>query len=177
VCEALHDVGVPVRRLHPLAGSRACQVGQVSVFAFASRHARFDVPLVWRALRRTGWRALGLLRPFAEYPCGDVLGYRLKVKEGTVVHLGSAGWYQEELARLRPDVALLPLQGHSRICELVAQATEWLAPRRVIVHHFDDFYPPISEMIDVQPFVELVGRRFPGVEVVEPRIGEWMPLF
>jgi L-ascorbate metabolism protein UlaG (beta-lactamase superfamily) len=174
VCEALHDLGVPARRLHPLAGGRVCEVGQVSVLAFAARHARFDAALVWRALRRMGWRALSALRPMAAYPRGDVLGYQLATQHGTLVHLGSAGWYRQELERLHPDVALLPLQGHSRIHELVAQATEWLAPKRVVVHHFDDFYPPVSEFIDVQPFVGLVNKRLPETEVVVPRIGEWM---
>ena len=177
VCETLHDLGVPARQLHPLAGGRFCRVGHVSVLAVAARHVRFDLPLVWRTVRRVGIGAVGLLRRLGAYPCGDVLGYQFSTEKGTVVHFGSAGWYREELVQLHPDVALLPLQGHSRITSRVVQAAEWLRPRRVIPHHHDDFFPPLSKAIKVQPFVELMRQRLPGVGVIEPQVGRWMPLF
>ena len=60
VCETLHDLGVPARQLHPLAGGRICRVGHVSVLAVAARHVRFDLPLVWRTVRRVGMGAVGL---------------------------------------------------------------------------------------------------------------------
>jgi L-ascorbate metabolism protein UlaG (beta-lactamase superfamily) len=177
VCETLHDLGVPVRQLHPLAAGRLCRVGHVSVLAVAARHVRFDLPLVWRTARRVGLGAVSLLRTFGAYACGDVLGYRFATNEGTVVHFGSAGWYRDELVQLHPDVALLPLQGHSRIHSRVVQAAEWLRPGRVIPHHHDDFFPPLSQAVPVQPLVALMRQRLPEVEVVEPRVGRWMPLF
>jgi L-ascorbate metabolism protein UlaG (beta-lactamase superfamily) len=176
VCEALHDLGIPARQLRPMAASRVWRVGEVSILAVASRHVRFDPPLVWRALRRVGWQVLRLLRSMAAYPCGDVLGYQFTTTQGSVLHFGSAGWYRAELERLKPDVVLLPLQGHSRIYEVAAQAIGLLSPRRVVPHHFDDFYPPLSEFIDAQAFVAMMHQRMPGVEVVEPQIGKWMAL-
>ena len=177
VCDVLHDLGIPARQLRSMAAGRMWRIGQVSVLAVASRHARFDLPLVWRGLRRLGWQAFRLLRAMAAYPCGDVLGYQFTTVQGSVLHFGSAGWYREELARLHPDVVLLPLQGHSRIYDIAGQATGLLRPRRVVPHHFDDFYPPVSELIDVQAFGTMMRERMPDVEVVVPRIGEWMSLF
>jgi L-ascorbate metabolism protein UlaG (beta-lactamase superfamily) len=177
VCESLHDLGVSARQLHPMAGGRTCRVGQVAVRAVAARHVRFDPLLVWRALRRIGRSAFSLLQTVGAYPCGDVLGYQLRASEGTVAHFGSAGWYLDQLALLEPDVALLPLQGSSRISKIVLQAAERLRPRRVIAHHHDDFFPPLSEQVDLRPFVELLALRLPDVEAVAPAIGEWMSLF
>jgi hypothetical protein len=37
----------------------------------------------------------------------------------------------------------------------------------VIPHHHDDFYPPISQAVDIAPFVQAVGELSPPVEVVE----------
>lgn len=79
--------------------------------------------------------------------------------------------------QLRPDVAFLPLQGHTRIYERVARAAEWLGPRRVVVHHHDDCCPPVTQRVDVKPFAELMGRRQPAVDVVAPVVGEWFPLY
>ncbi len=177
VCELLHDLGTPVRQLHPLAGGRAAQLGTVAVLAVPARHVRFDLPTIWGALRRVRGQLLQCIREVGAYPCGDVLGYRFATAEGTVVHFGSAGWYTWTLADLRPDVALLPLQGHRRIYQQVAQAAERLSPRRLIPHHHDDFYPPLSAAVDVRPFVAWMRERLPEVEVVMARRGRWMPLF
>jgi L-ascorbate metabolism protein UlaG (beta-lactamase superfamily) len=177
VCELLHDLGAPARQLHPLAGDRTVSLGNVSVLAVPARHVMFDPWLVLRALRRVGRRAVHLIRTYGAYPCGDVLGYRCRCPGGTFVHFGSAGWYREEMTSLHPSTALLPLQGHSRIYERVAQAAEWLQPQRLVVHHHDDCCPPLSEAIDTKPFAALVQRRLPDVEVIEPSLGAWFPLF
>jgi L-ascorbate metabolism protein UlaG (beta-lactamase superfamily) len=177
VCELLHDLGVPARQLHPLAGGRHVSFGKVSVLAVPTRHARFDPLLMLRALRRIGRHALRLLRTFGAYPCGDVLGYRFQTPGGTCVHFGTAGWYRAEMTQLRPDVAFLPLQGHTRINERVARAAAWLRPRRLVVHHHDDCCPPVTERVDAAPFVALMSRQQPAVNVVVPVLGEWFPLY
>ncbi|MFN2132412.1 MAG: MBL fold metallo-hydrolase [Anaerolineae bacterium] len=177
VCELLHDLGTPVRQLHPLAGGRTISLGSVTVLAVPARHTLFDPWLVLRALWRANRHAIRLLRTFGAYPCGDVLGYQFQCPGGTFVHFGSAGWYRDEMVSLHSDTALLPLQGHSQIYERVARAAEWLQPRRLVVHHHDDCCPPLSEAIDAGPFVALMRRRLPEIEVIEPSLGEWISPF
>jgi L-ascorbate metabolism protein UlaG (beta-lactamase superfamily) len=160
-----------------LAGGREVSLGTVSVLAVPARHARFDLLTVLRSLRRMGRDAFRTVRRFAAYPCGDVLGYRLSTSGGSCAHLGTAGWYRAELMGLRPDVALLPLQGHTRIHERVARAAKWLEPRRVVIHHYDDCCPPLTEHVDPAPFVALMAQQQPPVEVVVPVVGAWFPLY
>jgi L-ascorbate metabolism protein UlaG (beta-lactamase superfamily) len=174
VCESLHDLGVPARLLHPLAGGRSCQVGDVAVLAVPARHVRFGLVLALRVLRRAGFGLARLWRPLSGYPCGDVLGYRLVGHGVTIVHFGSAGWYSDQLQTMSPDVALLPLQGHARIHHIVTEAVVQLRPKIVIPHHHDDFCPPLSEMVPVAPLRELVSRRVPSIRVIEPHMGEVM---
>ena len=83
-------------------------------------------------------------------------------------HFGSGGSTPEELdrlAKLPVDVLLAPLQGHTHICRIAAEYVRALRPRLVIPHHQDDFYPPISQQVDVGPFVDLVRRDCPETEV------------
>ena len=95
-------------------------------------------------------------------------------------HFGSAGCTEGELARLAvlssPDVLLFPLQGHSRVCRIAARIVERLKPRVVIPHHHDDFYPPISQAVDIAPFVRSVGELLPPVKVVELPVCEALVL-
>ena len=178
VCAAMHDLGVSARQLHVLPDWRTCQLGEVTVLGIPSGHVRFDLPLAWRAARRAG---LGNLfrfgRKAAGQPCGNVLGYQFAIRGHKALHFGSAGWQQAALAKLQPDVAMIPLQGHSDIYQRAAHLVELLHPKRVIPHHHDSFFPPISEQVDVEPFFRMLHRDMPDVVAVEPRIGQWMPLF
>jgi len=182
VCESLHDAGCPTRQLHPLAAGRRVRLQGVTARAIPARHARFDLPLILRAL----WRVRGQLRsllPFAAYPCGDVLGYVFETPWGKVLHYGSLGWYPEDLDAMRPDVALLPMQGRSRVHDILVRAIERLQPLGtegelvVIPHHHDDFWPPLSEQIPVQPLIDQVREKGLQSRVLTPTMGEWVDLF
>jgi L-ascorbate metabolism protein UlaG (beta-lactamase superfamily) len=177
VCELLNDLGAPVRQLHPLAGGRVLQLGAVKMTAVPARHVRFDLGTMWRALRRVQGQRLYWLRELGAYPRGEVLGYRLDGSQGTVVHFGSAGWYQSALHGWTADVALLPLAGHRRVCRRVAQIAEGLEVRRLVPHHFDDFLPPVSTALDLRPAVRWLGQRLPEVEVAVPVQWQWMPVY
>jgi L-ascorbate metabolism protein UlaG (beta-lactamase superfamily) len=60
----------------------------------------------------------------------------------------------------------MPVQGHSRICEVAARIVAQLQPRIVIPHHHDDFLPPLSTCVDLRPFVAALRELSPRVEVV-----------
>lgn len=149
---------------------------------FNSAHVRFDLSL----LASTLGRCLAVLPSFLAglrehrgWPKGRVLSWRftLAAEGGRVIqHFGSAGWTAEELARLErmgaPDVLMLPLQGHTHISQIATRAVEGLGPSVVIPHHHDDFYPPISQMVDIAPFAEAVGHMSPPIEVIKVPVGE-----
>jgi L-ascorbate metabolism protein UlaG (beta-lactamase superfamily) len=42
----------------------------------------------------------------------------------------------------------------------------------VIPHHQDNFFPPISTMVDPQPFAEIVKRTHPETEIKILQINE-----
>ncbi len=107
------------------------------------------------------------------WPQGHVLTWRFTLtaeNDRVVHHFGSTGCTEEELTRLAalgaPDVLLFPLQGHSRTCEIAVHVVERLRPRVVIPHHHDDFYPPLSQAVDIVPFARAMGRLSPPVEVI-----------
>ncbi len=174
VCTALHDLGTPARLLHPLAADRTIEVGAVRVRAMAARHILFDLPLIFRTLRRLGRQTWQVLRTHRAYPPGETLGYELTWNDRCLVHWGSAGFYPEELRRLHPDGFLLPLQGHSKIHRIAAQMIELMRPKWIVPHHHDNFMPPLSEPAAVQPLIDLLHARQLDVRVIEPIIGEWM---
>jgi L-ascorbate metabolism protein UlaG (beta-lactamase superfamily) len=101
-----------------------------------------------------------------------VLSWRFTIEDKTVHHFGSGGSTPEELQRLAanpPDLLLVPLQGHSHICDIAFNYVRVLKPRMVIPHHQDNFYPPISTAVDITPFIKAVNEKCPetAIRVIE----------
>jgi L-ascorbate metabolism protein UlaG (beta-lactamase superfamily) len=182
VAGALHQRGVDAAQIVVARDGDAFDFCAYRAECFDSAHVKFDLPLLVSTL----WRCLLVLPSLLSglgqhrgWPQGQVLSWRfiLTAEGGRVIHhFGSAGWTAEELARLQriaaPDVLMLPLQGHTLISQIAIRAVERLRPSIVIAHHHDDFYPPISQMVDIAPFVEAVGHISPPVEVIELPMGK-----
>lgn len=152
--------------------------GEFKAEAFFSRHVRFDKKLLISTLLTINIEFFRLLPLIRFYPCGQVLAWRFSVQRQRILFFGSAGSSQDELERLAGspvDVLLVPLQGHSDICDIAFHYVRTLRPRTVIPHHQDDFYPPISRSVDIRPFVQRVEKECPGTRVKVMELNETWP--
>jgi L-ascorbate metabolism protein UlaG (beta-lactamase superfamily) len=167
--ETLRLSGVESGRIHAIREDGfAADFGAYKAQAFFSRHVKFDTPLVAKALLRIGSNYRRLAKMHKDYREGQVMSWRFTMDRYTMHHFGSGGSTPEELERIAAsptDLLLVPLQGHSHICEIAFEYVRILQPRMVIPHHQDDFYPPISTYVDIEPFVTAVREKCPGTEV------------
>ena len=49
-----------------------------------------------------------------------------------------------------------------------------LQPKIVIPYHWDNFFPPISRTENIEPFLEMMTRDFPDIEILLPKFDEEM---
>ncbi len=140
-----------------------------TVQAFFSRHVGFDLWLLMTTLAKINVRIPRYLPLIREFPCGQVLSWRFQAEGKTLHFFGSAGSSHKELEQIRKggslDILLVPLQGHTHICDIAARYVKILAPKRVIPHHQDDFFPPISQQVDIAPFVKQVTNQCPDTRI------------
>ena len=102
------------------------------------------------------------------YPEGQVLSWRIRLEGKTLHHLGSGGSPALELERLSRqslDILLVPMQGHTHITRIAHRYVVSLTPKMVIPHHQDNFFPPISTLVDTDPFVNQVQASHPDITV------------
>ncbi len=165
----LTDMGMDPERIISVAKDGfEIEFGDVKAKAFYSRHVRFDTRLLITTLARTGRKTPEILPLFLNFPCGQVLSWRFESEDKSLHFFGSGGSTDRELKGLSShpvDVLLLPLQGHSRICDLTFRYVRILNPKLVIPHHQDDFYPPVSRTVDIKPFTDLVSAGCPNTRV------------
>lgn len=145
--------------------------------AFFSTHIRFDLLLVLSTLLRMNLKILNYLSLLRNYPCGQVLSWRFFIEDKIIQFFGSGGSTLSELEILRNppiDILLVPLQGHSNICDIGLEYVRVLKPKIVIPHHFDNFFPPISQQVNIQAFIEKMHSDYPQTRVVTPRMNKAM---
>ncbi len=171
VCDTLRAAGLPDEQLRPLQGVETVGFTHFRVRTIPAAHVKFDRSLIWKALRRVGWRDWRSLPLLLNYPAGDVMGYLFTVGEHTWCFFGSAGYDRARIEGLKPDLALIPVHGHTDIARIAAEMVACLAPRWVIPHHHDDFYPPFCQAVDLAPFLVQVQQLAPWTRVHIPEVG------
>jgi len=174
--ESLQSKGVPGAKITRLGGDESLDLGGFTLHTFPSRHIRFDARLIMRTAPRVlRLSNRELLRQVSGMPSGPVLIYWFDFGGLTVAHTGSLGITPEEAEYqgLRsPDILMLPLQGHSRICTRAALLTAAINPRAVVPQHFDDFFPPVSQWVELMPFAAMVEKLAPECLYYQPSINE-----
>ena len=78
------------------------------------------------------------------------------------------------LAYLHPK---FPEGGQTLIYEVCAEGKRVLVmgslgPKRIMLDHFDDAFPPVSESVDTRGFKKLMDREYPHIRVVKPTAGK-----
>lgn len=166
--------GVPSHRLI-LADNKEILLKNMKLRAFHSAHIKFDMPLVLETLHRCGIKGcLGMCSRGLLYPKGLVQTYLFESLGKKFLFMSSAGATMDELKIYRDleiDYFLAPLQGHSQIQKIAAHQVHIIAPKTVIPHHFDDFYPPLSQNISVDVFREELKKLNYSGKILE------IPLF
>ncbi len=150
------------------------KVGKLLVTPFQAKHVKFDIPLivktVWRIFKSLAFNIkplAGVISDFFKYPEGETFAWQVKSEKGSVLIFGSMG-FADGVQYPEPDLLVLPLQGHSRIFNMALEAVSRIKPSAVMLDHFDDSFPPVSDTIDVNAFVDLLKEEFPDVKAFVP---------
>ena len=173
--ETLVRMGVPGSRIHTISGGDSVTLEGFTVSVTACEHIKFDLGLIVKTVPRLIREIRGLLPHLRGMPAGPVLNTFFDFGSVTVLHLGSLGLKPGQVKALgvpSPDILFIPLQGHSDICRLAAKLAATIRPRAVVPEHHDDFFPPVSQLIDVEPFRLRLKELLPECAYYEPTINK-----
>ncbi len=158
-----------------LTDKKLFKFNEYSAKAFFSEHIKFDIKLVFSTLLKINIQFFKYFPLLSKFPCGPVLSWRFYIEDKIIQFFGSAGSSSNELEKMRDepiDILLLPLQGHSDICQIGLNYVKHLKPKIVIPHHQDNFFPPISKSVDIKPFVEKIDNEHIETNVIIPKMNE-----
>ena len=174
----LERAGVAAERLAACEASPQVAWAGGTIRVVPSRHIRFDARMVLGTVGRVirGGILRRLWRLVRRFPMGSNSDFLLELGAERVLFSGSGGGGWEARAALAPTTFLLPFAGRTDIVNYALAGLRVVRPRRVVLHHFDDFFPPFSRPYPVAEFSARVRAELPEVELVVPEAGVWFGL-
>ena len=175
--ETLISKGVAEGNIETIAPGDALDFGPFEVFVLNGKHIEFDKRLVLKTFFSPrvlfNWCNFRYMlrenRSCSE--AGETVIYDIRVLEERILLLGSLNLDENTEYPKNADLLILPLQGRSDICTYAMGVVEHLQPKKVLLDHFDNSFPPISSSVNTKQFVLLMKDQYPDISVICPLAG------
>ncbi|MCC8082123.1 MAG: MBL fold metallo-hydrolase [Lachnospiraceae bacterium] len=165
--------GFPKMKIHRIEPGNILQFPDVSVYVYQGKHIRFDAGLIMqKVFRLSSWKQfprlihlLNLNRQYKEN--GEIVFYEIRADGKRVQIMGSADLADGMEYPAEADVLILPHQGRSDFDSHNDAIIKELKPKRVLLDHYDDAFPPLSEMTSVDDFCRRMSVEVPTEKMLE----------
>lgn len=154
------------------------RMGNMKITMLKGKHTDFTVCTVLRRLFRPGWfryfrNALFLAWAHPKFPeKGETAAYQIDAEGKRILLLGSMALDEDTVYPAGADLLILPFQGREDMTAAAMEIVDRLKPRRILLDHFDDAFPPVSEEVDTRSFKKAMDQMYPEIKVVKPKYGK-----
>lgn len=176
VAQSLINLGVDQSRIEVVVPGQNIIMEPFNIRVLKGKHIDFDRKLILKTLLNL--RVLRYFRNFLKvlsaakkFPEGQTLIYEIEVDGKKIMHLGSLALAEGENYPQNVDILVLPFQGRSDLEMYALPFVAGIKPKTIYLHHFDDTFPPISNTISTDKFVQNVRKDFPEVKFIIPLRG------
>ncbi len=165
--------GIDKRKLVLISPQETITVGDITVKAIQGKHVKFMVKdLVKGTFSKATIihpiRKLKLSIDFCKYPeRGETLMYELLLENKRVQIMGSADLSENIEYQTGADLLILPHQGRSDMDEHNKKIVHKLKPKRVLLDHYDDAFPPFSSTVSTERFCKELSQTIPTQSLIE----------
>ncbi len=163
--QTLSRKGVPGNNLREIEFGKQYDVGGFLITAIHGRHAvlpKADPAIVWKLLRSENRGNLPFLlkenRLCREKD--ETVFYQIEAEGKTVSLMGSLNLREDIVYPQNADVLVLPYNGWEDTYTHAVRVIERLRPKRVLLDHYDDAFPPMTGLIPVD--VSRITREYRG---------------
>jgi L-ascorbate metabolism protein UlaG (beta-lactamase superfamily) len=177
LADRMSKQSVDPHQIHVIEPGQKFSIGSINVDVWPSCHLNLDRRLALTTLLHPRMIAcfpdlIRIIKLHLEFPCGPVYAYHLAIEGMDLLHLGSMNIDPDVSYPDRVDLLTLPYQGCWDLTRQALQIIERINPRAVLLHHFDDTFPPFTRNIATSPFDRIMRRCHPEVEVIIPEYGK-----
>jgi len=176
--ETLISKGIEEGKIQPITPGDVLTLGLFEVHVLRGKHIVFNKRLIMktffspRVFRNWSNFRYMLKENKNCSEAGETVVYDIRVGNERILLLGSLNLDEDTEYPKGADMLILPLQGRSDVSKYAMHIIDRLQPKKVLLDHFDDSFPPISSKVDTEQFVSLMKNEYPDVPVICPQAGE-----
>ncbi len=164
--------GVPPERIRLIQPDDVLQIGAFTVRVRRFRHIIFDpiyiltvVPKCIVMFPRLFWQAY-MNHKMPEG--GEIVAYEIEAEGKTIFLTGSFRAYPGEEYPENADLFILANGGSVFVPEKVSGFIDKYRPKRILVDHFDNAFPPVTRTVSVERLKKTVQKNHPEIEFIVP---------
>jgi L-ascorbate metabolism protein UlaG (beta-lactamase superfamily) len=179
--ETLILKGVAKDRIHKITPGDVINIGPFTIRVLKGKHIVFNLAIILKTIfnRRVFSFFENLKFILKENrnctEAGETVVYDITASGKHILLLGSLNLDKNTEYPEGSDLLILPLQGRSDLDKYAVKIIERLKPKKILLDHFDDSFPPISSFVDPHVFMERVKQKHPDISVICPQAGaEWI---
>ncbi len=176
VAEVLLSYGISPDYIRVIQHGHILSIPPFVIKIYESTHVHFDIPLIVKTLFNK--RIISNINNFKKIlslhktmPMGNVFAYEVLHDDKNILHFGSLNVSNNIQYPNKPTMLTIPFQGRSDIHTYAIDFIKRFIPRTVFLHHFDDTFPPISQHVGTELFVEKMTALFPDITIIIPQYG------
>ncbi len=163
----------PETKIQRIAPGDILQFPGVSVCIYQGKHIRFDAKLILqKVFRLHTWkqfpRLMQLLKLTLQYKENkEIVFFEIQAEGKRIQIMGSANLADNVEYPTNADVLILPHQGRSDLDSHNEIIVNKLKPKRVLLDHYDDAFPPVSDPVPVEAFCKKMSINVPTEYMIE----------
>lgn len=170
--QTLTKRGADKDRLHLIAPGDEFKIGDFTIRVYQGKHVKFNAGYVFSVFARCTVMFPKLF--WIEYHnlCmpenGETVIFDIENGGRRVMIMGSYGSDENTEYPASPDLFVLPFGGNTQIRELSADFLRKLNPKKIMVDHFDNAFPPLTKRMDVETFGKQLIAEYPDLGYIIP---------
>jgi len=182
--ETLISKGVDKARIQKITPGDHLVFGPFEVRVLKGKHVVFNSGIIIKTFFRalvsgSKWNNLGYLNKENKIciEAGETVVFDISVANRRILLMGSLNLDDNTEYPKDIDLLVLPFQGRSDINKYAMTFIDRLQPKKVLLDHFDDSFPPISSNVKTEPFISLMRQKYPDISVICPQAGaQWIDI-
>jgi len=179
--ETLISMGIEPRLISKIVPGGTFNIKPFTIRVLKGRHIIFDKALILKTLfnprnliyRKNLTYILKNNKKFDE--AGETVVYDICASQKRVLLLGSLNLDNNTEYPKNADLLILPFQGRADINKYALSFIDRLLPKKIMLGHFDDTFPPVSSNVSCKRFISRMRDKYPDIQVICPKAGnDWI---
>lgn len=171
---SLINKGVPEDRIKIVCPDDVIKIGDFTIRVRRFRHVVFDPVYILSVVPKCSLMLPRLLWQFYTNHFmpegGEIVAYEIEAHGKRIFLTGSFREYPAEHYAEDVDLFILAHGGTVFMSEKVKGFVDKYHPKRILVDHFDDAFPPLTRTVSVKRLKNTIKKQHPEIEFITPEI-------